>query len=100
MHTELRNAIETCTILDVVVGTEVRSIEPHRYGIDADGEGIVVAFPIDRGTESLDVTFLKLPVARITSLISTGRKFLAPRPGYDPDATDGLHTIYAALDAA
>ena len=82
MNTAIIQAIRERKLLDLRYGGYSRTVEPHAYGRDKDGDEVVRCFQVSGGSESGERVGWKLLKAReVFSLTQLETEFTA-RPEY------------------
>ena len=99
MNTTLIDAIRTKKVLSLSYDGISRAVEPHTYGANKEGEGLLRCFQVAGGHRNKDGkshTWDLFSVSKIHSLAATGDTFAGPRPGYKK-GDKAMATIYAQL---
>jgi hypothetical protein len=92
----IESAIQNKTLLQFRYDGYPRTVEPHIVGVNAQGQGILLAWQQGGGTESGAFVGWKLfHLDKIESLLETGTAFAGPRPDYKPD-----NPAFVAVSAA
>ncbi len=97
MNQIIISAIEHKTLLRFQYKGHQRLVEPHAYGVDADGQSKLRCYQIAGGSASFDPTNWKiLNVSDIVMLQRTDQQFAGPRQGYKINDS-AMTRIYAQL---
>ena len=80
---EICDAIQAHRRLRIFYDGSFRVVEPHFYGLNLQGEQVLVAYQVSSGGVTADRGWYTFKVDEISGLMETGNEFLRPRPAYD-----------------
>ncbi len=96
MNQTIVDAIHNKTRLSLSYFGVLRIVEPHAYGVTAEGKEVLRCYQVHGNTAFDPQNWDLLVVAQISSIKDTGQQFLNPRPGYKED-DKAMEKIYAQL---
>lgn len=97
MDQVLIRAIEQKAVIELHYHGYARTVEPHAYGVDADGIGKLRAFQTAGGSESNERQGWKIfNVGEIASIRMTASLFVSARPNYKR-GDEAMQRIYAQV---